>query len=1163
MKAQSNPYPMLRCACDHWQRWAAALPPASRAHFLWLARRLVHNWQLPEMLAAAALVTALLEAGADEAVLAADFTPPTMQLAHRFRAWRLAHPDCHATPSIRCRRELYYIAHTADGLPLLCLLLADLDVRLLAADPAPAVAQEALEVFVHLAEMLGVWHLRRRWIEAAMRLLDPAAYDQQAQDLDALPQLQRLLSAGPPTDGLETRMMTRQERWLADNGAGHHLTPWPGVEPSSAFDKRLLAFARLREALLSMPGGGLAPLNVELVPLLPGSLLYDRRTRSPSTDDPPTPPLSVRITCATEADCYRALGIVHRLGSPARADHNARLRNFIADPRPNGYRALHTECLWPRRPSGSHSERQWPVQFRILTPEMHGLNEWGVLADLYRGDDHPDAHPWWRRLEDNSRQLAKALKRPADISTYLHDHGLDTTSDPIYCFTPLGDLYLMERGSTALDFAFRIHTELGRHAAGIEVNGRPVALDHELHNGDLVRVIYTPWVSQLDFTWQGLVHTKRARFSIRAHLRRVARDIHPGRAAFEDQLIEQSDAYRRERWTLRGRPAYTVPLPTSRQIEEYLERAARRLRLPGLADLYQRLADESHTSPNPSELRGRPLAQHLAFLLISEHIVPAIKLPSDIPLTEFSRIELCPQCRPTPQDEFIDTRNIGSPDAPDIVIHHPDCVVRRGLQLIATAWLDATPSHWLRYRLELKTDDQHRLLDRVLEMAYQIHGVYLYSVEATVVDRLATVKLEVGVKLPQLCRDLRDSLETLDRHARAYYHPSPVDQGWRASIPAALSNPYTEDVVIDDRFFGRDEITESVLGWLHRSELSPLLLLHGQRRVGKSAFVQRLLAQPYLSELTPPTVAVLADFRTVAVQTPETVAGHLARRVCRAVGLSLPPRGAGQDPLDWLDAVLDDALAHLAGRRLLIIIDEFDAELTLAPPPAHLPAIAALRSIMAHPRPINWLLIVQSAFLADARFRRAFPDVPYAVPRVTIGYLPETFARQLIRQPAEQRGYHYVSADPAVAQGQSVVTAIYAASGGSPYLIHIICRLLIDHVDRYGSRRITHDDLNLITGQILSRPGLLDHFTEHLSSAPRRAIAHYLAHRLPPGGRIPLAELETALLALPRAPSPATLRRHLDFLEQVGVIDRQTQGPLYTVGIPVQLLHRLLIQSLL
>ncbi|MFN8138781.1 MAG: bifunctional (p)ppGpp synthetase/guanosine-3',5'-bis(diphosphate) 3'-pyrophosphohydrolase [Fimbriimonadales bacterium] len=236
--------------------------------------------------------------------------------------------------------------------------------------------------------------------------------------------------------------------------------------------------------------------------------------------------LGIRIILEDEGECYRALGIVHELWKPI----PGLFYDYIAKPKSNGYQSLHTKVV------GSHGE---PLEVQIRTHEMHQMAEFGVAA-------HWQYKPGIGQkvsLEDHARiqrLRQQLLEFSADAETgsdFMRTVSMDLFSEQVFAFTPKGDVLDMPRGATPIDFAFRIHSQVGLRTVGAKVNGRIVKLDHELENGDIVEVMTrrdaTPSVDWLKFA-----KTLSARSKIRAWLRQQNREVNiqRGREAIEREV---------------------------------------------------------------------------------------------------------------------------------------------------------------------------------------------------------------------------------------------------------------------------------------------------------------------------------------------------------------------------------------------------------------------------------------------------------------------------------------------------------------------------------------------------------------------------------------------------------------------------------------------------
>jgi guanosine-3',5'-bis(diphosphate) 3'-pyrophosphohydrolase len=234
--------------------------------------------------------------------------------------------------------------------------------------------------------------------------------------------------------------------------------------------------------------------------------------------------VAFRVIVENVADCYASLGVIHSQWTPI----PGRFKDYIALPKPNMYQSLHTTVIGP-------GHRRIEVQIR--TREMHTVAEYGIAAHWkYKqntgGLDAKDAakFAWLRQL----MEFQKDVKDPAE---FLESVKVDLFADEVYVFTPRGDVRVFPRGSTPIDFAYSIHSEVGDHCTGARVNGILVPLRHELRNGDTVEII-TSQNQQPNKDWLDFVASGRARSRIRAHLRTEERrqSIELGRELLEREM---------------------------------------------------------------------------------------------------------------------------------------------------------------------------------------------------------------------------------------------------------------------------------------------------------------------------------------------------------------------------------------------------------------------------------------------------------------------------------------------------------------------------------------------------------------------------------------------------------------------------------------------------
>ncbi|MCD4690613.1 bifunctional (p)ppGpp synthetase/guanosine-3',5'-bis(diphosphate) 3'-pyrophosphohydrolase, partial [bacterium] len=214
--------------------------------------------------------------------------------------------------------------------------------------------------------------------------------------------------------------------------------------------------------------------------------------------------VAVRIITETVEECYRVFGLVHTLFKPV----HERIKDYIATPKLNGYRALHTTVVGPHG-------RMFEIQIR--TRAMHEQAEFGIAAHWeYKGGERGDEDlnrslAWVRQLIEGSIDVTEAHE-------FLETLKIDLYQDEIFVFTPNGDLKQLARGSTPIDFAYAVHTGVGDSCAGARVNGRLVSLKHELSSGDRVEII-TSDSARPNRDWLSIVATSRARSKVRHYLR--------------------------------------------------------------------------------------------------------------------------------------------------------------------------------------------------------------------------------------------------------------------------------------------------------------------------------------------------------------------------------------------------------------------------------------------------------------------------------------------------------------------------------------------------------------------------------------------------------------------------------------------------------------------
>jgi GTP pyrophosphokinase len=237
--------------------------------------------------------------------------------------------------------------------------------------------------------------------------------------------------------------------------------------------------------------------------------------------------IAFRIIVDNVSQCYEALGHVHSLWHPI----PGRFKDYIAMPKPNNYQSLHTSVIGPR------AER---IEIQIRTREMHRVAEEGIAAhwEYKEGDNGAQKlGPKGKQQFAWLRQLLEWQQDLKDPNEFLDVVKYDLFTDEVFVFTPKGEVIALKRGSTPVDFAFAIHTQVGTHCAGAKVNGRMVPLRYELKNGDIVEIV-TQTQQRPSKDWLSFVRTGRAKAKIRNLVRfeERARSEALGREILEREL---------------------------------------------------------------------------------------------------------------------------------------------------------------------------------------------------------------------------------------------------------------------------------------------------------------------------------------------------------------------------------------------------------------------------------------------------------------------------------------------------------------------------------------------------------------------------------------------------------------------------------------------------
>ncbi len=512
-----------------------------------------------------------------------------------------------------------------------------------------AKSRETLEIYAPLAHRLGIHAIKWELEDLAFGVLHPRKYDE----------IKKLVN----------QQLVERERYVADAGE---------------FLDRELAKVGI-EAEIS----GRAKHFYSI---------YTKMTKKGREFNEIYDLTAMRVIVDSVKDCYGAVGVVHTLWKPL----PGRFKDFIATPKLNLYQTLHTTVIGPMGQ---------PLEIQIRTREMHELAEYGIAAHVvYKEsggkpgrDVERDKMTWLRHLLDEEGD--------SDAEDFLEALKVDLFEDEVFVFTPRGEIKNLSAGSTPLDFAYAVHTDVGHRCVGAKVNGKIVPLHYVLRSGDIVEILTGKRERGPSRDWLGLVRTSRARNKIRAFLKRERRED-AERAGREDL----SEALRR-----RGLPPTKVagsPLLVDvireagfRKADDfYIAIGQGKISTKTVANkVFQRLkqgeavAGDENESQLAGVLEGRDERQR--------RTQEATDFGISVEGVEGVMIRLAKCCRPVPGDDIVGYVSLGR----GITVHREDC---KNVVALMKSPERFTPVSWdgdnrTSYRVEIAVDayDRTRLLE--------------------------------------------------------------------------------------------------------------------------------------------------------------------------------------------------------------------------------------------------------------------------------------------------------------------------------------------------------------------------------------------------------------------------------------------------------------------
>ncbi len=559
-------------------------------------------------------------------------------------------------------------------------------------DKRERIASETLEIFAPIASRLGVFQMKRELQDLCFKYLHPEQFDELVEASEALRERRE--------EAIKQAVEKIEEKLTRLNIEAK--LEWREKHLYSTFQK------------MERTGRGLEEI-------------YDL--------------VALRVIVPRVEDCYSVLGAIHSVWIPIKD----RIKDYIAVPKSNNYRSLHTTVYGP-----NHQ----PLEIQIRTWEMHRVNEFGIAAHWAYKEGKPDKnaglfkeiYPWIRAILD-----WQADSR--DAREYIENLKLDLLSNEVFVFTPRGDVIDLPNGSCPIDFAYRIHTEVGHNCVGARANGKMVPLTYKLQNADILEIM-TSKSGTPSLDWLRICKSNQARNKIRAWFKRERRDENIARG--RDMLRRELGRQRMEH------------IPSDNEV---MQKIAERLNFQSVDDLMASLGYGETTLPQILSRLRDELPQD-----VSQTLLPAPKRTSkrrgsgsavrvkgmDNILVKFARC-----CAPVPGDPIVGYITLGK----GVSIHVDDCSNFRGLsesapeRIIEVSWDSPLEEPIYQVDIDIEAWDRSGLLSDVMNVINEAK-VPTRACRAWARKDRACIKISVEIvhkrQLEELMKKIRKLRDVID-----------------------------------------------------------------------------------------------------------------------------------------------------------------------------------------------------------------------------------------------------------------------------------------------------------------------------------------------------------------------------------------------------------------
>ena len=458
---------------------------------------------------------------------------------------------------------------------------------------------------------------------------------------------------------------------------------------------------------------------------------------------------AIRVLVNTVKDCYEVLGIVHTIYKPI----PGRFKDYIAMPKPNMYQSLHTTVIGPQGKT---------FEIQIRTFEMHRTAEYGIAAHWKYKEGDNNSETKEKNFESKLvwlRDMLEFQKETADAQEFIEGFKIDLFTDEIFLFTPKGVVIDLPNGATPIDFAYRIHTDIGNKCVGAKVNGKIVPLDYKLKTGEIVEVLTSNNAKGPNMDWLNIAKSNQAKSKIRSWFKKAKKEenISKGKELFEKELKKQG-----------------VHFADIAKGETY-EKFVKRNNINGMDDLYALIGLGAISASSfiwklkdENQSKDEKVIEENTNKIIEDNISKAQrnKIDQTVGITvkgvDNLMIRFAKCCNPVPGDDIMGYITKGR----GISVHRADCgnlknlIMEDGDKVVDVSWGTSNGRAYIA-EIQVKAEDRSGLLTDIMgiisELNLQLNALNAKSAKGS----MAYVNIKVKIDTVELLKDLMKKIRHL------------------------------------------------------------------------------------------------------------------------------------------------------------------------------------------------------------------------------------------------------------------------------------------------------------------------------------------------------------------------------------------------------------------